>query len=117
MIYTSESRALAALEILVHAPPALQIEYVVFRAEIPADLIDTFAPKNLPDDWRSEPPCELTKRLGDTWIGQRSSLALRVPSVLIPAEMNVLINPLHPDFRKVKIFEEGSYTPDPRLTQ
>lgn len=117
VVYASESRALAALEILVHAPPALQIEYVLFRAEIPLNLVETYTTKNLPVDWRSEPPCESTKKIGDLWIEQRGSLALMVPSVLIPAEINALLNPFHPDFRKVKIVEEGAYAPDPRLTQ
>lgn len=40
---------------------------------------------------------------GTEWARERGSAVLAVPSAVIPAETNYLLNPLHPDFRRIKI--------------
>jgi RES domain-containing protein len=40
---------------------------------------------------------------------------LKVPSAIIPEESNVLINPLHPDIKKVKIASASAFQFDARL--
>jgi RES domain-containing protein len=58
---------------------------------------------------------DYTKFMGDEFIGQNNSLILQVPSAVIQEEYNYLINPIHPDFKKIKIQKTKSFWPDQRL--
>ena len=72
-------------------------------------------PNALPPDWRVEPPPPSCKRVGDAWVRQARSAVLALPSVIISGELNYLINPTHPDFKKITIAKPQKFTFDPRL--
>jgi RES domain-containing protein len=111
VVYTSESLALAELEILVHLPTSrLLASYVAFRAHLPDEAIETLDRAALPSKWRESPVPRSVQAVGDAWLQSGSSLALRVPSAVVPAEDNVLINPEHPRFEEMTI--EGPFDPD-----
>lgn len=111
VVYTSESLALAELEILVHLPTSrLLASYVAFRARLPDETIETLDRTTLPSNWRESPVPHSVQAVGDAWLQSGSSLALRVPSAVVPAEDNVLINPEHSRFEEVTI--EGPFDPD-----
>ncbi len=112
MVYTSTQLSLAILEILVHVedPKALG-GFVVIPAEIPDELI---VPLELPTHWR-DPNGAASKRAGDAWVKSGSSLGVLVPSVIVPLEFNLLINPLHADMRHLKLGELFPLEIDPRL--
>jgi RES domain-containing protein len=104
VIYTSESLALAQLEILVNLPTdRLLADYVAFRADLPDGRVATLDREELPESWREAPAPRSVRRVGDRWLESGRSLALRVPSAVVPAESNVLINPRHPAFEEVEI--------------
>ena len=119
MAYASENLSLAALELFVHAEGEEQpADLVAVQAEIPveAKMLDRQREewrKNLPEDWRFHR--EVSQRLGDAWARAKKSLAVRVPSVLIDVEWNVLINPEHTDASKVKIVQERPFRFDERM--
>lgn len=116
IVYTAESLALATLELLVNLPTdRLLGNYVAFRARIPDEHVDDLPPEDLPSNWRASPTPASVRAVGDAWIRFSRSLALRVPSAVIPREHNVLIHPQHPAFGAVEI--EGPLDPalDPRL--
>ncbi len=121
VVYTSDSLALAALEILVHLPyPApsgfhKNCSFCAFRVEIPDEQIRTVDISQLPKDWQSEPPGPNSKRIGDHWIQDNVSLALKLPSVLVPLEHTLLINPEHADFPNLQIDSPVPYSFDSRL--
>jgi RES domain-containing protein len=104
-VYLSGSLSLAALETLLYTGrAALTIPFMVFRVELPDDLaLESLAADKLPSNWREQPPPESTRRLGSEWIARGAAVALRVPSVVVPEENDLLVNPVHPDFRKVRI--------------
>lgn len=111
VVYTSESLALAELEILVHLPTSrLLASYVAFRALLPDEAIETLDRATLPSNWRESPVPRSVQAVGDAWLQSESSLALRVPSAVVPAEDNVLINPDHPGVEEMTI--EGPFDPD-----
>jgi len=111
VVYTSESLALAELEILVHLPTSrLLASYVTFRARLPDEAIETLDRTTLPSNWRESPVPRSVQAVGDAWVQSGASLALRVPSAVVPAENNVLINPDHPRFEEMTI--EGPFDPD-----
>ena len=116
MVYTSESRALAALEIMVNVPDRTELSrhaWVIASAEIPSSLISK--PDRFPLDWRSVPASEGTRVFGKTWIKSAESPALRVPSAVILGEFNYLLNPLHPDFAKIKLHPPQPFAFDARI--
>ncbi len=115
--YLSEHESLAALEILVHTRPlAPSDRFFSFRVEWPEDLTEYFPLKKLPVGWNVQPPTIVSRQIGDEWLEQKRSLALAVPSLLSTSELNFLLNPNHPDFKKVKIAKPLEYRFDPRLS-
>lgn len=116
IVYVSEHESLAALELLVHLTPVPPRDrYLSFRLEWDDKLTEHFPIKNLPAHWNAEPPDFRTMRIGDEWVRTGKSVALAVPSVLSASEMNFLLNPRHPNFKKVKISEPVEYRFDSRL--
>lgn len=114
VVYTAASRGLAALEALVYlemrqAPPS----FVMIPAEVPDDLVAVLeAP---PPGWNVLPAGDVSRRLGSEWVRSRTSVGLRVPSVVLPGEHNVLLNPAHPDYSRVDVGEPEPFAFDPRL--
>jgi len=56
-----------------------------------------------------------TMEVGDRWVERRSSAVLAVPSAITPDDRNFLLNPAHPDFRRIRIAPPIDYEFDPRL--
>jgi RES domain-containing protein len=116
VIYVSEHESLAALELLVHlAPLPPDDRYLSFRLEWDDKLTEYFPSKSLPASWNVEPPMFQTMQIGDEWVRAGKSVALAVPSVLSTSEMNFLLKPKHPDFKKIKISQPVEYRFDSRL--
>lgn len=117
LVYTSASLALAALELFLHLPRAFaKLDFVAFRIEIPEDVpVESLTPEYLPPNWRQQPPPDSTQAIGSRWATASTSAVLQVPSVLVPAESNYLLNPAHPDFRRIIVADPESFTFDPRL--
>jgi len=116
MVYASEHQSLAALEIRVHIDKTrMRKRYRCFAFQFDQDLMKIFPVRDLPRDWRQEPPPPSLQRLGDDWVKSRASVILAVPSVVIPEELNYLINPRHPGFTKLKIEPPTDFFLDPRM--
>ena len=117
LVYCSSALSLAVLEYFVHLEPGLAPgDLVAVPAEIPGSVerseIDETA---LPADWRTYPAPESVKDLGTDWVrSSRTAVLLRVPSVVIPRETNVLLNPAHPAFAKIRIGSPEAFSFDPR---
>jgi RES domain-containing protein len=117
VIYSAETRSLACLENLVHRSGAgLDDDFRVIVISWPSSLtMETVSAEVLPENWRSLEDLRACQRIGDEWLTSMRTAVLRVPSVIIPEEWNVLINPLHPDFKKIRIKEVQPFMFDPRM--
>ena len=117
MVYSSESLALAAVEALVHADSdLLPDDLVVLSATIPDTLpLRTISPDELPARWHAIPAPSSLQTLGAEWIRSGQEVGLRVPSAAIPQGWNILLNPAHPDFKKIRWKNEGPFRWDKRL--
>ena len=101
---------------LVHLDSAdLLGQYVFFDVTIEESMVVALDPSSLPKNWRAEPAPNKLRRLGDEWVAAATSVALRVPSSIIPAESNYILNPKHPDFAKLQIGKATPFRYDPRL--
>jgi RES domain-containing protein len=119
MVYTAQSRALAMLEIAVHLDlnEDLPNDRLLIELEIPDQVkIKHLDLKSLPDDWDAKPPGITTQLFGDEFVSAQEFAIMRVPSSIVPEEFNFLINPLHPDARKIKVIGHKPLQLDPRLT-
>ncbi len=116
IVYTSETLPLALLETLTGLERFAQLRrYVFFRARLSTERVATVSEEELPNDWDRHPPSAPAQQMGDRWASQNESVALRVPSVVVPYSHNYLLNPAHPAFEKVKIGSGESMPVDPRL--
>jgi RES domain-containing protein len=118
VVYTSETPSLAVLEILVHLPkPDILDAYLLASVSLDDSLVETIAVNRLPSNWRNEPAPVALQHLGDQWVAQARSLALRVPSVIIDTEKNLLLNPAHPGFGECLFGKPRPFRFDPRFAQ
>lgn len=117
MIYTSASRALCMVEIMVHMPAGIiPKDFYLASILIPDTApIITIAPKELPENWNRNPVSASTQKIGSAFIAGHEALILKVPSAIVKDEWNYLINPLHKDFKKVKITSTEPFSFDGRL--
>lgn len=115
-VYFSEFISLAILEILVRAGTFTAPDtYTLLSAEIPAESIALIELKKLKKGWQDH--IEYTRSIGEDFIKMNKTLVLKIPSAIVPQEHNLLLNPLHKDFKKVKIVNIELLELDKRLLQ
>lgn len=117
MVYASVNVALAVLETLSHVRSAgLPYNRFLVRIDVPPSvwaLRETLA--HLPGGWDAVPSGLASCKAGDAWIAARRSPLLVVPSVIVPQEHNVLINPAHPETKKIGAVTVERWHYDPRF--
>lgn len=113
VVYASGSLSLALVEVLVHLPSGVLPAYSAIRLEFDDSLVTEVGKP--PANWRDHPAPAETRTLGDTWVANRTSVALRVPSVVVPSESNFVLNPAHLDFSRVIKGTPVPFPFDPRL--
>lgn len=115
LAYTSGTLSLAVLESLVHLNPPIPFRYVAIPVHFDTALVETIQLPRLPDDWLEQPPPQSTKAIGDLWAKQARTAVLELPSVIIQTESNYLLNPAHPEFKKLQFGKPVPFAFDPRL--
>lgn len=114
-VYLSSTLSLAALEIFVHlGVDAASLDFVYFAVEIPAN-VRTLKLQRRPRGWQDEPPSLASMQVGDSWLRLSETALLEVPSAIVPAENNFLLNPSHRDFAKLRISPMRAFQFDPRM--
>jgi RES domain-containing protein len=109
MVYFAEHPALAALEVRVHLDLPFELlpnDFVLMHVTLANRLITGIGETMSP-----------TVAVGDAWLNERRSVALRVPSVLVSYAWNVLFNPRHPNAGLAHIAAIEAFDFDPRLWQ
>jgi RES domain-containing protein len=116
MLYLASSRSLAVLEVLVHLDPLIiPGNYCLVEIEVPDDKITTVKVEQLPEDWRDISGPIILREFGDAFLKKQEHLLMKVPSSIVPAEYNYLLNPLHPDSFNVKLLKREPFGFDRRL--
>lgn len=118
LVYASTTRSLACLETVVHlAKKPLPLNRFLVRISVPS--AEWSAAVHLEPDalvgWDAEPAGKASLDWGSNWARGNATLLARVPSVIVPEEFNVLINPAHSAAGAVKATKVRKWTYDTRL--
>jgi RES domain-containing protein len=116
VIYAGGSIAIAELETFVHLAGVLPSDLVLVRVDLPDRYsAETPGMGTLPPDWNAVPPGPGSMQFRTTWVTEHRSLVLYVPSVIVPEELNAVLNPNHPQFPEVKMEIARPFSFDPRM--
>lgn len=104
VVYTSQSAALAALEMLVHLGRGSMLSaYVLIPCSFDDGLVSRIDRARLPKHWRSYPAPPELQLIGDEWLKRGISAVLDVPSAVIETDSNYLLNPQHREFSAIHV--------------
>lgn len=117
VVYTCCNPSTTVLETLVHLGGLMPVvHHFMVTIEVPdACFADALLPE-IPTDWDApgrDPQSTLS--VGQRWIEAGEHLALKVPSVVCPADFNLLLNPLHADMNRVQVVDIAPFKFDARL--
>lgn len=117
LIYTAQNRSLAMAEIAVYLTLAtLPGDYVMLTIFIPDNIsLQKFDIDHLPENWDIFPHTPLTQAIGDSFVAENKYCLLQVPSAIIHGDHNILINPNHPEFKKIKVIATDKFPFDKRI--
>lgn len=117
IIYTAENRSLAMAEVVVHLTIGmLPSNYEMLTIFIPNSIkIKEIKTKELPENWNIFPHPKATQKIGDEFLLENKFCLLKVPSVVTKGDFNILINPFHADFKKIKVITSEPFPFDRRL--
>jgi RES domain-containing protein len=119
VVYTASSASLACLETVVHLRAnELPLNRFLVRIEVPDALWQarlSLTPAELPVGWSAIPEGRASLDVGDRWLQDAATALLAVPSVIVPEDFNVLINPRHPDAARIRAAKLRPWFYDGRL--
>ena len=118
VVYAAENRSLACLETIVHLNAGgLPLNRTLVEVAIPDDVWDAREEVNATKlvGWDARPASRTSIGFGTEWARSRRAPILVVPSVVVPEEVNVLVNPLHPSSASLTVHKVRLWTYDPRM--
>jgi len=108
VVYTSTSISLSLLELLIYNSSYEVIRVnMLMQITVPENLMKSLSVNALKQTWQKD--IDYSRFIGNEFLKNKKSLLLKVPSAIIPEESNVLINPAHPDFKRVKIIKAALF--------
>ncbi|RYG15972.1 MAG: RES domain-containing protein [Chitinophagaceae bacterium] len=115
VVYFASSRAMAIMELLVHlSGDDLERDYCLAVFEVPDDKIGLLKVEELSENWK-EQGYEGNLKVGSRFVADGQNLLLKVPSVVVEEESNILMNPNHLDAKGVKLVAKRIFSFDRRL--
>ena len=115
VLYTGESKEIALLETIVHTPPMLVPDLDILILEIPDDSITEIKIEDLPKNWIDYPAPSILAKIGEDWVHNGKTIALKVPSCIIHSASNYILNSRHPEYKKVRLIDHKDFHFDSRL--
>ena len=115
VLYTAASPSLALLESVVHISNIQAAGYCMICLDIPENSMEEKTIENLPCNWFVNPAPDALQIIGNTFIRNNTSLALKLPSAIMPEESNYLLNPQHTLFNTIKVLYKRTIPIDDRL--
>jgi RES domain-containing protein len=116
IVYLAESPMSALVETLVHLnvdPEDTPDLYTLLKISVPDDIVVESLGLPAGSDWKQS--VDLTRSVGNAWLTSLRTAIARVPSAIAPHTWNYLLNPEHPDAKKIEIAEAIRERFDDRL--
>ncbi|MEP6595802.1 MAG: RES family NAD+ phosphorylase [Ginsengibacter sp.] len=114
MLYTGEYISLVILESLVHLRTIdIPEKQYLLQIELPDSNFSEIKQSKIKDNWQQH--LNYTQWMGDQFVKANQLLILKVPSAIVSQEHNFLVNPLHGEFKKVKVVKTELLELDKRL--
>ncbi|WP_347903120.1 RES family NAD+ phosphorylase [Pseudomonas purpurea] len=116
-VYMGLTPAICALETFVHATrmPDYPVKITCFELPDEPELYLKPTPQSLPEGWDARPCDRPSMDFGTAWLNGLEQLGLMVPSVILPLELNLVVNPRHPAVSRIKVLEVYDFSYDPRM--
>ncbi len=119
MVYASSHLSLSVLEVFVHIPPSLRDdlpELEAVRLSVPDDAAATTVHIGQFEKlMANSDPLAACRAVGDAWLQDGGALIMMTPSVIVPEEWNVMLNPSHEGMEEVRVERSRRFHFDPRL--
>lgn len=117
VIYAGMTAEIAAFEKLVHIGGILPADLSLVRLDLPEEpfLYRIYAPKDLPNGWDALPSSTWAAKCGDKFVAAGQHLGIIVPSAVMPEASNIVLNPAHPEFKRVRMEVVRKFEFDSRL--
>jgi len=119
VLYAAESIPLAFLEIMVRRQGVgfnndFQIMIISILDPVSMEVVNL---ADLSPTWRDPNDYSACLPLGDRWFREAKSIALKVPSAVMPEAYNYVINTMHADYNQVSLAGVTNLVPDPRIDE
>ncbi len=115
VINTGENKEITLLENLVHTPPLLIPGLDILKIEIPDNSLEQLDISDLPNNWYQFPAPTVLSEIGQQWVDEGKTMALKVPSCIIYTSFNIILNCSHKDYSRVRVIEKQPFRFDTRL--
>jgi RES domain-containing protein len=117
VIYTAGNRSLAMAEVAIHFTLAtLPKDYMMLTIFIPDNVpLKKLNVADLPTDWNMFPYTNTSQSIGDQFIADNKYCVLQIPSAVTQGDYNLLLNPNHLDFKRIKIISAEKFPFDKRI--
>ena len=119
VVYCADSISLAAMETLIHlGANGLPLNRYLVSVEIPEAIWRRrliLPLQTAPVGWDALPTGKASLDYGDAWLTSLASALLVVPSIVVPEESNILINPQHPEASRLAATKRRKWRYDERL--
>ncbi|NLO03593.1 MAG: RES family NAD+ phosphorylase [Bacteroidales bacterium] len=115
VLYTGENKEIALLETLVHTPSLLIPELDILTLDIPDNSITAIEITDLPKNWAVYPAPVILSEIGERWVRESKTIALKVPSCIIYSAHNYILNCRHPEYSKIRLIDQKRFKFDTRL--
>ena len=119
VVYCASSISLACLETFVHLNASgLPLNRTLVRIDVPDEIWanrDQLAEQDLRIGWNAVPESKVSLDIGDAWLKAGSNAILQVPSVVVPEEAVLLVNPRHPRAGEIKATKVRPWIYDGRM--
>ena len=119
LVYTAANRSLAMAEVAVHLSIGMMpADYFMATIDVPDDIsFEKIEAHNLPTGWSMFPYINATQKIGDQFVATSKHCVLQVPSVVTSGDNNYILNPNHPDFRRITIVNLSEFEFDKRFVR
>lgn len=114
VLYCSLSKELALLEFMIQSPQNLVPNLDILSIDIPDNEVSEIPLSDLPPNWKDYPAPAILAEMGDEWVRDGKTLAIKVPSCIIYSSYNLVVNCQHPKFSELKVITCEPFYLDPR---